>query len=199
MQQEKLGKGLGFWGIFCFGVGVMISSGLFVLPGLAYAKSGPAVILAYLIASLFCIPALLSISELTTAMPKAGGDYFYVMKGFGPLLGTIAGFSTWFSLSLKGAFALVGIGAYLNAFLGLPLKIIALIFCGIFIFLNFLGVKYSGRLQIFLVLSMVGILFIYIFSGLVKINWEYFSPFSLTVLVQYFLQLVLFLFLMVGL
>jgi len=47
-------------------------------------------------------------AELTTAMPKSGGDYFYIMRGFGPLLGTLAGFSTWFSLSLKGAFALIG-------------------------------------------------------------------------------------------
>ena len=79
----------------------MISSGLFILPGLAFAKAGPAVILSYMLAGIFCLPTLLSMAELTTAMPKAGGDYFYIMRGFGPLLGTVAGFSTWFSLSLN--------------------------------------------------------------------------------------------------
>ncbi|MCK5161668.1 MAG: amino acid permease, partial [Candidatus Aureabacteria bacterium] len=80
----------------------MISSGLFILPGLAYAIAGPAVLVSYIIAGLLCVPALLSNAELITAMPKAGGDYFYIMRGFGPLLGTLAGFSTWFSLSMKG-------------------------------------------------------------------------------------------------
>ncbi|MBL7131952.1 MAG: amino acid permease [Candidatus Omnitrophica bacterium] len=57
----------------------MMSSGLFILPGLAYAKVGPAVVLSYIIAGVFCIPTVLSMAELTTAMPKAGGDYFYIM------------------------------------------------------------------------------------------------------------------------
>ena len=56
-----------------------MSSGLFILPGLAYAKVGPAVVLSYIIAGVFCIPTVLSMAELTTAMPKAGGDYFYIM------------------------------------------------------------------------------------------------------------------------
>ena len=38
---------LGFRDVFSIAAGAMISSGLFVLPGLAYAKAGPAVILAY--------------------------------------------------------------------------------------------------------------------------------------------------------
>ena len=51
--------------------GAMISSGLFVLPGLMFAKAGPGIILAYALASLLVIPALLSKAELSTAMPKA--------------------------------------------------------------------------------------------------------------------------------
>ena len=121
-MERDLKKKLTFWDVFCVATGAMISSGLFILPGLAFAKAGPAVILSYVIAGLFCIPTLLSMAELTTAMPKAGGDYFYIMRGFGPLLGTVAGFSTWFSLSLKGAFALIGMGAYLSIITNMPLQ-----------------------------------------------------------------------------
>ena len=56
----------------------MISSGLFVLPGIAFAKAGPAVIISYGLASLIVIPAFLSKAELSTAMPKAGGTYFFI-------------------------------------------------------------------------------------------------------------------------
>jgi len=40
-------KTLGFTGIFCIKTGAMISSGLFILPGLAFAQAGPSVFLSY--------------------------------------------------------------------------------------------------------------------------------------------------------
>ncbi len=138
-MERGLKKELSLLDVFCIATGAMISSGLFILPGLAFAKAGPSVILSYIIAGIFCLPPLLSMAELTTAMPKAGGDYFYIMRGFGPLLGTLAGFSTWFSLSLKGAFALIGMGAYLRIITHMNLNSIAIIGCIFFIILNLIG------------------------------------------------------------
>jgi amino acid transporter/mannitol/fructose-specific phosphotransferase system IIA component (Ntr-type) len=163
--------------VFCIATGAMISSGLFILPGLAFGKAGPAVIISYIIAGIFCIPTILSMAELTTAMPKAGGDYFYIMRGFGPLLGTVAGFSTWFSLSFKGAFALIGMGAYLSIITEIPLIIIALFFCLFFIFLNLIGVKEAGRFQVFLVLGLLSILLGYFLWGIKSVSFLNFSPF----------------------
>lgn len=176
-MKKTLKKELGFLGVFCVASGAMISSGLFILPGLAFAKAGPAAILSYILAGVLCIPTALSKAELTTAMPKAGGDYFYIMRGFGPLFGTIAGLSAWFSLSLKGAFALLGMGAYLTTFTHLPIHIIAVICCLFFIILNLVGVKEAGFLQVLLVLGLIGILLCYIFLGVKNIKPDNFSPF----------------------
>ncbi|MBU3958501.1 MAG: amino acid permease [Candidatus Omnitrophica bacterium] len=176
-MQKDLKKELTLLDVFCVATGAMISSGLFILPGLAFAQAGPAIILSYIIAGIFCIPALLSMAELTTAMPKAGGDYFYIMRGFGPLLGTVAGFSTWFSLSLKGAFALIGMGAYLSIITNMPLNIIALLCCLFFIFLNLIGVKEAGRFQVFLVIGLLGILLSYVLWGMKTVSPVNFSPF----------------------
>ncbi len=107
-----LKKDLGLAGVFCIATGAMISSGLFVLPGIAFAKAGPAMILAYLLAGVLVVPAMFSKAELATAMPKAGGSYFYIERSMGALPGTMAGLANWFSLALKSAFALVGIGAF---------------------------------------------------------------------------------------
>ncbi|MEN8208006.1 MAG: amino acid permease [Candidatus Fermentibacteria bacterium] len=175
-MEGELKKRLTVLDVFCVATGAMISSGLFILPGLAFAKAGPAVIISYMIAGIFCIPTLLSMAELTTAMPKAGGDYFYIMRGFGPLLGTLAGFSTWFSLSLKGAFALIGMGAYLTIITPIPIEIIALICCIFFVALNLLGVKEAGRFQVFLVIGLLGILLIYIIWGSGAVNSGRFTP-----------------------
>lgn len=175
--KRSLKKELTLLDIFCVATGAMISSGLFILPGLAFAKAGPAVIISYILAGVFCIPTLLSMSELITAMPKAGGDYFYIMRGFGPLLGTVAGFSTWFSLSLKGAFALVGMGAYLGLVTNLPLNMIAVICCLFFIILNLVGIKEAVGFQVLLVLGLLVILAVYTVLGLKDIDPVRFKPF----------------------
>ncbi|MBT7303970.1 MAG: amino acid permease, partial [Victivallales bacterium] len=133
-------KDLGFFDLFCIASGAMISSGLFVLPGIVYAKIGPVSFVAYLIASLLVIPAMLSQAELSTAMPKSGGTYFFIDRSMGPGFGTLAGLSSWFALSFKSAFALLGIGAF--AVLVFPdlgawqIKAIAAVFCILFGVLN---------------------------------------------------------------
>ncbi|GAJ03018.1 unnamed protein product, partial [marine sediment metagenome] len=94
----------------------MISSGLFILPGLAFARAGPSVILAYLLAGILLIPPVLSKAELVTAMPKSGGIYFFIHRSTGPGMGTVGGLAAWFSLSFKTAFALLGIGIFILLF-----------------------------------------------------------------------------------
>ena len=46
-------------------------SGIFVLPGLAFTMTGPAVWLAFLVAGLGVLPAAISKAELATAMPAS--------------------------------------------------------------------------------------------------------------------------------
>ncbi|GAH31943.1 unnamed protein product, partial [marine sediment metagenome] len=41
-QGKRLIRQLGGIDVFCIAAGAMISSGLFILPGLVYAKAGPA-------------------------------------------------------------------------------------------------------------------------------------------------------------
>jgi basic amino acid/polyamine antiporter, APA family len=174
-KKRKLRKELGLLDVFCIASGAMISSGLFILPGLAFSKTGPAVILSYALASLLVIPAMLSKAELATAMPKAGGTYFFIDRSMGPMMGTIGGFASWFSLAFKSAFALVGIGVFailLNpGFSVIQMKIIAVFFCIVFTLINLFGVKHTGKTQIILVTGLIGLLIIYIVAG-----FFYFQP-----------------------
>ncbi len=167
--------------VFAISSGAMISSGLFVLPGIAYAQAGPAMILAYLLAAVLIIPSMLAKAELSTAMPKAGGTYFFIDRSLGPFLGTFGGFANWFSLSLKSAFALVGIGAF--AILINPtitpnmIKMIAVIACLIFTAMNLISVKITGRIQVGLVFVLITILAIYIGRGFISSHPDRFVPF----------------------
>jgi len=167
--------------VFAVSTGAMISSGLFVLPGLAYAISGPAMILAYILASILIIPSMLAKAELSTAMPKAGGTYFFIDRSLGPVLGMFGGFANWFSVSLKSAFALVGIGAFavlINPNISYTeIKIIAIIACLIFTIFNLVSVKMTGYSQILLVIVLIVILVLYIGRGFISTHPDRYIPF----------------------
>jgi APA family basic amino acid/polyamine antiporter len=173
----KLDKGISFWGVFSIASGAMISSGIFILPGFAYAKTGPTVFISYFIAGFLGFLGILSVIELATAMPKAGGDYYFVNKTFGPVMGTISGFLGWFALSLKSAFAIFGISEILYLFLGLNFLVSGLILCLFFVFLNIIGVKEAIVFQIIMVTGLFSLMMIYIIAGLPQMERDYFSPF----------------------
>jgi amino acid transporter len=170
----KLKKQLGVLDVFAVAAGAMISSGLFVLPAIAFARTGPAVILSYFFASILIIPSVLSKAELATAMPRAGGTYFYVERSLGPIWGLFGGLAGWFSLALKSAFAIVGMALIIEIVVGMVLptqlsgwhlKAIAAACCLGFSALNIVSVKQTGRFQILLVGLLLAILTVFIVFG----------------------------------
>lgn len=170
----KLKRELGLLDVFAVATGAMISSGLFVLPAIAYAKAGPAIVVSYFLASILMVPAVLSKAELATAMPRAGGTYFFIERSLGPVLGLFSGFAGWFSLTLKAAFAVVGMAVLVKVVLGMLLdvqlaswhiKTIAVICCVGFTALNIVSVKYTGRFQVLLVAALLIILGVFVIFG----------------------------------
>ncbi len=136
-------------------IGGMLS-GIFVLPGVAFGITGPSVSLAFLVAGICIIPAVLSKAELATAMPKSGGTYVYIDRAFGPLFGVVSGIGLWLSLLLKSAFSLVGLSAYLYVLVELNsfyTTIVAIVSLLLVLVLNLFGVKKVGDAQ----LAIVGI------------------------------------------
>ncbi len=170
----SLQKQLGILDVFAVAAGAMISSGLFILPAIAYTKAGPAVVVSYLLASLLIIPSALSKAELATAMPRAGGTYFYVERSFGPIFGLFSGLANWFSLALKSAFAIVGMAILIEIgvqkifgwhLTDVHLRIIGVICCAIFTTLNLVSVKHATGLQVILVAALLTVLIVFTLSG----------------------------------
>ncbi|MBN1499888.1 MAG: amino acid permease [Spirochaetes bacterium] len=177
---EKI-RTLGAMEVFSIASGAMISSGLFVLPAVVFRISGPAIIIGYFLASLLMLPALFSKIELATAMPKSGGTYFFIYRSCGSFFGTFAGFASWFSVSLKSAFALLGIGVFLSSvtpFIGEDQsKYVAIILAVFFTTLNSVSVEKSGKFQVYLVIYLLlAIIFFFIF-GIEHVDVHKYSPF----------------------
>jgi len=183
---SQLKRQLGLFDVFAVASGAMISSGLFVLPAIAYEKAGPASILSYLLASILIIPSVFSKAELATAMPKAGGTYFYVERSLGPAFGLFGGLANWFSLAMKSAFAILGMAILFTDllvrleianFTETNVKQVAVLCCVAFTILNLLSVKGTGRLQGVLVAALLTILAAFVFFGAPVIKAENYASF----------------------
>lgn len=177
-RDKRLKKELGLLDVFAIAAGTTLSAGFFLLPGLAAIEAGPAIVLAYMLAAIPLIPAMFSIVELATAMPRAGGIYYFLDRTLGPSVGTIGGMGTWLALILKVSFALIGMGAYISLFLPeaeiIPIAITVALILGI---LNLFGAQKSGVLQIVLVAGLLLILAVFISMGIPEINYLHFNDF----------------------
>ena len=177
-SRRRLKKELTLLNVYAIATGTTLSAGFFLLPGLAAAQIGSTLVLAYLIAALPLIPAMFSVVELATAMPRAGGVYYFLDRSLGPLVGTVGGVGTWLAVSLKAAFALVGMGAYLALFFPeLPIREIAIGFTLIIGALCLYGAKTSGGFQVLLVIGLLCILAAFIGGGLPLLQGSHFEAF----------------------
>ncbi len=80
--------------------GNMIGAGIFIAPGLV-AGQLPGIVwplAAWLVGGLLALSGAAVYGELGTRIPRAGGDYQYLAKAFGPLWGFLAG---WGALTLS--------------------------------------------------------------------------------------------------
>lgn len=157
--------------MYAIATGATIASGFFLLPGIAFAQAGPAMVLSYIVAAIPLFPALLSKAELSTAMPRAGGVYYFLDRSMGPLMGTIGGLGTWLALTFKAAFALVGIGAYAHLFLPqIQMLPLATGFAVLFGIINFLGAKKSGIIQAVFVIGLLLVVGWFVGTGIPSVN-----------------------------
>ncbi len=172
-----LPRSFGAGAVFAIAVGAMISSGIFVLPGIAFARTGPAVFVAYGVAGLLALLGTLSVIELVTGMPKTGGDYFFVARSLGPLVGTVSGLLSWFALSAKSAFAIYGLAALILEFTGLPSVPVSIALVALFLAVNLVGAKSAASTEIVLVAGLLVILLGFASVGLPRLETDRFRPF----------------------
>ncbi len=175
-MQNKLNKTLGLADVFCISAGAMISSGIFILPGIAYANIGPAMFISYLMAGIFAMTGALATVELATAMPLAGGIYYYTGRSMGPLAGTVSGLLNWSAIALKSAFAIFGLSEVIYQFFHINPIFSGVAMTLIFLAVNLIGTKEAAWAQIIMVALLFAALGSYIALGFPHLEASRFSP-----------------------
>jgi APA family basic amino acid/polyamine antiporter len=180
-----LERNIGFVEAMTLGGGTMIGAGIFVLPGIAAESAGPASSISFAIAGGVALLAALSLSELATGMPVAGGSYHYVNRALGGFFGSIVGWGMWTGLIFASAFYMIGFGQYLVVpipFLDGRLFIILLGLLGAMLImgLNYYGTEESSRLQNVMIGVETMIVLVFVALGLFFIDPANLDPFAPT-------------------
>jgi ethanolamine permease len=170
---KKTLSGLHLWGI---AVGLVISGEYF---GWSYgwAQAGT---LGFLVTTVFIAVMyttfIFSFTELTTAIPHAGGPFAYSYRAFGPVGGYAAGFSTLIEFVFAPPAIALAIGAYLNVqFPALNARTAAVGAYLVFTALNIAGVTIAATFE--LVVTVLAIAELLIFMGVVSggFSWSHFT------------------------
>jgi amino acid transporter/nucleotide-binding universal stress UspA family protein len=176
-RSRTLVKELGLSEALAIGLGTMIGAGIFVLSPIAAHRAGPSAAISYVLAGLICIPSAMTVSELATAMPKAGGSYYLISRSLGPLAGAVVGMGNWLGLTFATGFYLIGFAQYMAYFLPVSGWITALCAGLLFLLINYRGAKLSGQMQNFIVMLLVLILGLFVIRGLFSIDPGLHQPF----------------------
>ena len=171
----QLQQRLGAFHLWAIAVGLVISGEYF---GWSYGWASAGT-LGFLVATVavaaMYIAFIFSFTELTTAIPNAGGPFAYGLRAFGPVGGAVAGFATLIEFLFAPPAIALAIGAYLHVqYPGLEPKHAALGAYTLFIALNIVGVHIAASFELVVTLLAVGELLVFMAVVLPAFRWSNF-------------------------
>src|SRR6058998_481664 len=118
--EHRLRRVLGPVALTSLGVGAIIGTGIFVLTGVAaHDKTGPALMLSFVVAGLGCIFAALCYAEFASMVPVAGSAYTYAYATLGELLAWLVGWDLILEYAVGSATVAHGWSHYFQDFIGI--------------------------------------------------------------------------------
>jgi len=118
--EKALKRTLGPWALVALGIGAIIGAGLFVRTAAAIAdRSGPSVVLAFIVAGVGCAFAGLCYAEFASMIPIAGSAYTYSYATMGELVAWIIGWDLVLEYAVGAATVSIAWSEYFNRVLGL--------------------------------------------------------------------------------
>lgn len=194
--DSRLTKTLGARDLLALGIGAVIGTGIFILPGHEAAlHAGPAVTIAFLIAAIVSGFVGMAYAEFSSAMPVAGSAYSFGAVIYGEIVGWVlgwalileyfltvsaeaVGFASYFNNNILGSF-----GIHLPKFLmagpleGGGINISATLIVLVIAFIILQGASLSKKVENVAVLIKVIIIILFIVVGAFYINTKNYTPF----------------------
>jgi ethanolamine permease len=161
-SQPSLKAEIGTLGLWSLAVGLVISGEYF---GWSYgwgAAGTVGFLYTTILVAVLYIAFIFSFTELTTAIPQAGGPFAYALRAFGPFGGLIAGYATLVEFALAPPAIAAALGAYIHfQFESVPVAAVGIVGYLVFVWLNILGVRQAVRFELFVTLLAVAELLVF--------------------------------------
>jgi basic amino acid/polyamine antiporter, APA family len=119
MQGEnRLRRILGPAQLTALGIGAIIGTGIFILTGVAaHDRTGPALMLSFVLAGIACVFAALCYAEFASMVPVAGSAYTYAYATLGELFAWIIGWDLILEYAVGSATVAHGWSAHFQEFI----------------------------------------------------------------------------------
>lgn len=202
-QDQRLAKTLTAKDLIALGVGAVIGTGIFILPGtIAALHSGPAITLSFMIAAVVCAVAAMCYAEFSSALPVAGSAYSYGNIIFGELIGWLLGWALFLEYMLSVAAVSTGWSAYFVSFIegfgvhipnaitgsfdpahGTYINLFAVLIVMLISVLLMSGTRSSTRINNLMVTIKIGVVLLFLVVGIFYVkssNWQPFMPFGVS-------------------
>lgn len=207
MRKESLARYLGAdkhfaktmtaFDLIAMGVGAVIGTGIFILPGTVAANTaGPGVTLSFLFSAIVCALAAMCYAEFSSALPVAGSAYSYGNVVFGEIFGWILGWALILEYMLAVASVSTGWTAYFQSLLegfgvhipkaisgpfdpahGTYINIVAIIIVLLVTLMLSHGMQTSTRINNLAVVIKIAIILLFLATGVFFINRANYHPF----------------------
>ncbi|QNQ83991.1 amino acid permease [Lactobacillus sp. PV037] len=196
-KDKKLVPSLRTIDLLALGIGIVVGTGIFTLPGIVAANhAGPAVTISFILGAIGAGMAALAYAEMSSVLPFAGSAFSWINVLFGEFLGWICGWALLAEYFVAVAFVASGWSAYMQGLLAqihlqLPdylakatdfkghggvdiLTVLIIVLCG---FLISKGLKNVSRVENTLVVLKVLVILLFIAVGMTAVHFENYVPF----------------------
>ncbi|MBL7010316.1 MAG: amino acid permease [Candidatus Marinimicrobia bacterium] len=171
-NQPKLKRVLSLLDATMINAGGIIGSGIFMVPATValYTMSSSLFFMVWILGGIVSLFGSLSVAELGAAMPRAGGQYVYLNKAYGPVWGYLYG---WSAVAVINTASIAAVGVAFSEYLGyffpisaFTVKGIAIITIVLLTVINIVDVKSGARFQNFFTFTKLGAIVGIILLGL---------------------------------
>ena len=181
--MSAITKKMGFWQCWGMSVGVMIGSGIFLLPTVL-APYGWISLLGWLLTCSGTIILALVLARLAGTTDHAGGPYAYVRESFGDLTGFLIGWGYWVGVVFGVTAIAVGFAGYMGSIFpifaanSLTQALVAAMGIGVLTWVNIKGISEAATVQLVLTILKIVPLIVIIGLGIAYGDIDNFPSFN---------------------
>ncbi|WP_462400055.1 APC family permease [Lacticaseibacillus pantheris] len=118
LADHQLARTMTTRDLIALGIGAVIGTGIFILPGtVAATTAGPGIAISFILAAVVCSLAAMCYAEFSSALPVAGSAYAYGNIVFGQIIGWIIGWALILEYMLAVASVSTGFAGYFSSLL----------------------------------------------------------------------------------